>query len=233
MDPTLHNALGAAAALISIAFCLLTFERWQESKAKHQAAWSVSLALFASAAWVFWLATAIGWNDSLFRLFYYFGAIANVPVLALGTIYLLSSDRLALVSARVVTTLLLFAAGVLAVAPISGDVASAELPKGADHFEALPRILAAFTSSIGALVVFGGAAWSAKRLFGSKATRQLGVANLFIAAGAAVLSASGLFNARLGELKAFSVTLLIGITLIFLGFLFAGSKSASSTNSQP
>ena len=42
-----------------------------------------------------WLAEAGGWSGPTFRVFYLFGAILNVPWLALGTVYLLAGRRLA------------------------------------------------------------------------------------------------------------------------------------------
>ncbi len=176
----------------------------------------------------------MGWSDLTFRLFFYFGAIANVPILALGTIALLSSPRTTVISTRIAVLFVVFSAGVLAVAPITGDVTAEELPKGADHFDALPRILAAVGSAVGASIVIGGAVYSAYRLMRSRTTRRLATGNMFIAAGAIVLSASGIFSARLGELTAFSVTLASGITLIFVGFLIAGTRpgGASPTDTE-
>ncbi|HVE18089.1 MAG TPA: hypothetical protein VNB52_03345, partial [Ilumatobacteraceae bacterium] len=52
---------------------------------------------------------------------------------------------------------------------------------------------------------------------------QLVVGNLLIAAGTLVLSASGTLAGRLGKDRAFSVTLLIGIVVLFAGFLVAST----------
>jgi len=44
-----------------------------------------------------------------------------------------------------------------------------------------------------------------------------------IALGTVILSMSGLLNSALGQMKAFSVTLTIGITVLFVGFLITRS----------
>jgi hypothetical protein len=49
-------------------------------------------------------------------------------------------------------------------------------------------------------------------------------ANLLIAAGTLVLGAGGLFNSVLDAMTAFAVTLLVGITLLFAGFLLATAR---------
>ncbi|MCA1692898.1 MAG: hypothetical protein LC733_12135, partial [Actinobacteria bacterium] len=45
-----------------------------------------------------------------------------------------------------------------------------------------------------------------------------------IALGTLVLGTGGLFNSVLDEMEAFAVTLVVGITLIFAGFLLAALK---------
>ena len=56
---------------------------------------------------------------------------------------------------------------------------------------------------------------------------QLVVGNLLIAAGTLVLSASGTLAGRLGKDRAFAVTLLVGIVVLFAGFLVASTTPAS------
>lgn len=233
-------ALASGATAVSFAFAGATYERWLRRRRRHELAWSVSLLLFACGALSLWAGAALGWNPVTFRLFYLFGAIVNVPFLALGTIYLLAGtqrgDRwavgIALGSA--------FAAGVLTVAPLTAALDPAVLPQGSDVFGPLPRILAAVASGAGATVVFGGAVWSSVRLLtgrrrpgGRPATipaGRLAVGNLLIALGTAALSLSGLLNSVLGEMDAFAVTLTIGIATLFAGFLVATAPTVTSTS---
>jgi len=224
---TLTVALAAAATLLAGAFAAATFERWLDRRRRHDLAWSVALALFALGALSLWAGAALGWDGPTFRLFYLFGAIVNVPTLALGTVYLLAGRRAGDVAAAGVALLGAFAAGVLAVAPLTGPIDPDRLPQGSDVFGPLPRVLAALCSSVGALVVIGGAALSAGRALRDRtgprraAARQLVLANVVIAAGAATLSTSGLLNSVADEMQAFAITLAAGITLLFAGFLLA------------
>jgi drug/metabolite transporter (DMT)-like permease len=48
---------------------------------------------------------------------------------------------------------------------------------------------------------------------------RLVVGNVLIAAGTLVLSASGTLSARLGKDRSFAITLLVGIAVLFAGFL--------------
>ena len=225
----LQTALAVAAALVSVAFAMATFERWLARRRRHELAWTVALAMFALAAFALAAGAGLGWSGPAFRAFYFFGAIANVPVLALGTVYLLGGPRRGDAWAAVVGLAVAFAAGVVAVAPLSAPVAPEALPRGSEVFGPLPRVLAAVASGGGALVVAGGALHSAWRF----RRGRLLWSNLLIAAGTAVLSASGLLNSVLGEMEAFAVTLVAGISLVFAGFLVATSPGAPTGAARP
>jgi hypothetical protein len=231
---TKETALAAASTLVAAAFTLSTLDRWLADRRRHEAAWTLALVMFTIAAASLWVAAAVGWSEPTFRLFYLFGAILNVPWLALGTVELLGGPRWGRPCTAVLALVSAFAAGVMAVAPFTGPVAGDELPQGSDVFGPLPRILAAVCSGGAALVIVGGALWSAVRLVRgrrrgaagpSAAPTRLAVGNVLIAAGTLILSASGTLNARLGAETAFAVTLVTGITVLFVGFLVATSAS--------
>src|SRR2546423_3550507 len=90
MTHPLQTATAIAAALVALAFSMSTFERWLARRRRHELAWSASLLMFSVAAAALAAGAAGGWNGIWFRIFFFFGAIANVPFLALGTIYLLA-----------------------------------------------------------------------------------------------------------------------------------------------
>ena len=199
------------------------------------------MALFVVAAFALWWAEGSGWSNGIFRVFFTFGAIVNVPWLGLGTIYLLAGQRAGNATMRVLLVFSGFAIGVVLTAPIRGAIDPSTLPTGSEHFEPLPRILAAVGSSIPALIIFGGAIWSAWRVLRGntpaltsaatrqvRSTRRLAFGNILIAAGAAILSASGTFSGRLGADTSFAITLLAGIVVLFAGFLVASNATHSS-----
>ena len=244
----LQTALAAAAALVALAFSFATFDRWLDRRRRHELAWSVSLVMFAVGSGALWYGAASGWGPLSFRLFYLFGAILNVPFLALGTVYLLAGQRVGDRWAAAVSLASAFAAGVVLVAPLRAPVPSLRLPQGSDVFGPLPRVMAAVASGAGATVVLAGAVWSAWRLLRARRTASAGPtpapvpparlagANLLIAAGTGVLAAGGLFNSVLDEMEAFAASLLVGIMLLFAGFLVAtsaGPTVAATTVAEP
>ena len=214
----MHVALAVAAALVALAFGLSTFERWLVRRRQHELLWSVALAMFSVAAFALAAGAALGWSGPSFRLFYLFGAIANVPFLAAGTVSLLGGRRWGDPTAWAVSLFGAFAAGVMATATFTHALPASELAQGSHVLGALPRVLAAVASGGGALVVFGGAAYSAVR---RRSDRRLLFGNLLIAAGTALLGASGLLNSVFDAMTGFAVMLVAGITVLFAGFLVA------------
>ena len=83
----------AAATLVAVAFTFCTLDRWLSRRRRHDLAWTVALAMFAIGLGALWLGASTGWHGPTFRVFYLFGAVLNVPWLALGTVYLLAGQR--------------------------------------------------------------------------------------------------------------------------------------------
>jgi hypothetical protein len=211
------TAVSVAAALVAMAFCFSTFERWLARRRRHELAWSGALALFVVAAAALAAGAGLGWSGPGFRVFYLFGAILNVPFLALGTVYLLWGRRAGDRTALALGLAGAFAAGVVVTAPFRAPIPAHTLVQGSHVFGVLPRVLAGVASGGGAVVILGGALWSMVRERRARAV----VSNGLIAAGTLVLGASGLLNSVFGAMTAFAVTLMLGITVVFGGFLVA------------
>lgn len=238
----MNTALAAAATLVAIAFAMSTLDRWLRRRRPHEMAWTVSLALFALGSGALWWAEADGWALGSFRVFYVAGAVLNVPWLALGTVYLLAGPE---IGNRVRSWLVLlsgFTVGVVMFSPTRGAITPREFPTGKEVFGVAPRVLAAVGSGVAAVVIIAGALWSAWRVWRGRvpslgaartvlAPGRLVVGNVLIAIGTLVLSASGTLAGRLGKDRAFAVTLLVGICVLFAGFLVATSNSRRPTNS--
>ena len=85
----------------------------------------------------------------------------------------------------------------------------------------MPRALAGIGSGVGAVVLIGGALWSAVR-FGRQRTPgsgRLALGNVLIALGTLVLSSGGLIQGTVGHDEAFAISLATGISVIYAGFV--------------
>jgi hypothetical protein len=215
--------LAFLATAVASLFAEATLVRWTQRRSAHLAAWTIALAMFALASAALAVGVSTGWDRGTFRVFYLFGAVLNVPWLALGTVCLLFGAE----TGRKVRWFLVFfsglAAGVVLSAPM-GAVAGTAIPVGSDVFGAFPRVLAAAGSSIAALVIFGGAITSAVRYARDRRNARLAAANLLIAIGVLILSSGGLIQGLVGHDEAFTLSLAIGITVVYLGFLVAEGR---------
>ncbi len=241
---TTAAALAAFATLVSAAFCLSTLERWRSTRKPHELAWTISMAMFALAALSFFAAASLGWSEENFKGFYLFGAILNVPYLALGTVYLLAGRS---VGDRVFPWLNLSAAfctGVVLASPITADLAGDALPSGKEVLGVAPRIMAAVASGVGATILIVGALWSAARLLRAGRTGnhkapsgkspisplRLALTNIFIAVGSIILAAGGTMFGTGDQMVDFALALSVGVTVLFAGFLISNPTNPTRVN---
>ena len=235
--PVVTTVLAGAASLIACAFTLSSMDRWLRRRAPHELAWTVAMALFAVASLGLWWAESTGWTMLVFRVFFLCGAVLNVAWLSLGTIYLLAGKRTGDITRTWLIALTGFATGVIATSPAKTAIVASEFPTGREVFGVFPRILAAVGSGVPALIIIMGALFSTWRVLRKKSPalrngvarhvispRRLAVGNLLITAGTLTLSASGTLAGRFGKDRAFAITLLIGVCILFAGFLVASNS---------
>ena len=220
-------ALASLSTLVAVAFTAATFDRWRSRRNLHDACWSISLAMFAIASGALWYGVSRGWSAPSFRIFYLFGGALNVPWLAAGVVTLLFPRR----SRGLVAVLALasaWATGVIGSVALRTAVPESGLPEGRDVFGVLPRVIVAVGSGVAATTIIGLAIWSAVRLRAMPGQGHRALGNVVIAVGTIILSASGTFSAQVGELRSFAITLALGVTTLFAGFLIvSGSRLAT------
>ncbi len=225
-----------AAAAVSGYLAGILAAQWRARHRSHLLAWSLALVMFAVASAAAGVGLLAGWTTSLYRAYYLFGAILNVPVLALGTIYLLAPRPVAHLFAVIVLVAGASATVVVTTAQMNaGGLDTSGIPRGSEVFPADVRLLSRFYSISGFLVVVSGAVWSAVRLLrrGEAHLRRLARANLLIAGGTTVVAAASEV-ARIGTGSAqgfiFAVGLLVGVSLMFLGFIRTRPPSSAASS---
>jgi hypothetical protein len=220
-------ALAFVATAVSTLFAQAMLVRWTRDHKPQDGAWALALGMFALASVALATGTSTGWDNGTFRVFYLFGAVLDVPWLAMGTVFLLTSPVFARRTKLALLVFSGFAAGVVLSAPME-PVSGTAIPVGKDVFGALPRILAAVGSGVAATVIIVGAVWSAARFArerGAPGHSRLAGANALIALGTLVLSSGGLVQGAVGHDEAFAATLAVGISIIYGGFLLAATRS--------
>lgn len=221
----LEVALAVGATLVALAATLSTFDRWLARRRPHEAAWATAFALFTIASGALAVGAGMGWTPATFRVFYLFGAIVNVPVLAAGTVMLHGSERAGRRAAAWVALFSAFALGVVVTAPFTAPLPVDRLARGSEVLPLLPRLLAGLASGVATLIVLAGALRSAVRFRATAGGGRRAGGNLLIAAGVLLTGASGLANSLLGEMGAFAVFLALGVAVIFIGYLVTTTGS--------
>jgi hypothetical protein len=214
----------ALAAIVALAFAAALLRQFLARRRSYQAIWAVALAMYAVASAVVALGAANGWSSGEFRTYWALGAVLNVPFLAQGELDLLIRDRtIRWVLYAVLAFVTAYTIARVRTAGIDPGALREDLPSGKSVFgdgspaHRLPQLV-----SIPAYVVLvGGAVWSAWRMRGRRELRDRFVGTLAIALGATVIAGFGSAFAALGLLLAFSIALLVGIAIMFLGFLRA------------
>ncbi|MGH2784698.1 MAG: glutaredoxin family protein [Actinomycetota bacterium] len=213
----------AAAALVSAIFAVQLLRRYAQRKQLPQLAWGIAMTMYALASLAVAGGISGGWDPTLYRLFYLFGALLNVPYLALGSVSLLGK--------RVLSTLVLavvLAATVYAIVKVAGTstVADAlmteQIPRGKDTWvdQSVPRLASAYSIAsyiVVLLVTFATATRRAARRLGAERVR----ANRLIAVGVTIVAVGSTALTRVGRGSAFSITLALGVVVMYLGFRLA------------
>jgi hypothetical protein len=217
-----------AAAAVALVFALLLARQFLARRRSYQALWAMALAMFSAASFAVYLGVLGGWSIGEYRVFWLFGAVLNVPFLAAGELVLLAPRR---PLATAVLLLLLFGSAFAFSRILSAHLAAGalrgDLPSGSDVFsrDHFALTLARLYSFPAYFVLVAGAVWSARGMRGRPEVRDRFVGTVGIVAGATIVAAGSAFAAT-GNAIGFSLTLAVGVAVMFWGFLRASRVPA-------
>ena len=228
--------LPIGAALVALAFAVHLLVRAGRRRSWFEAVWGVALLMFATASAALSLGVLDGWSTAEFRVYWLFGAVLNVPYLALGEVYLLARrpwiGHLALLLVLGATA---WAASEVRTAPLDEAVLRTEtFFTGREVLgeEATARTVAMYFSYTGTAILVLGILWSAIGMGARPEARNRLYGVLWIALGALLVFGGSVF-ARQGSFAGFSVTLLAGVSVMYWGFLTATRPSRRTATDGP
>ncbi|MCV0404100.1 MAG: hypothetical protein K5924_10405 [Chloroflexi bacterium] len=91
MDPNV--LLPFLSTVLSFGFAVLVADQWLRRRQPYQLVWTLGLMWYGIGAGTELLGGALGWNETLYRLWYLFGAFGVAAYLGLGTVFLLNRTR--------------------------------------------------------------------------------------------------------------------------------------------
>ena len=226
--------LAVIGAAIATALAVELFVGWRDRKRLHAEIWAIAFGAYAVATWALAVGLGFGWTSVSFRTFYYLGAIANISLLAVGSVALWR-ERTARRLLPVVNLWLVFGFFATFLAPFVAPLPADTVPEGSEVFDftfmidALtlpgPRLFAAISGAVATIVIIGFSLVSAVGSWQSN--RRLAYGNILIISGVLVPAFGGSLTA-LGESSALAISLALGITLLWLGYHMASSAGRAS-----
>jgi glutaredoxin len=213
----------AVAALVSTIFAIQLLRRYAGRKRLPQLAWGIALTMYALASLAVAGGISGGWDPTLYRIYYLFGALLNVPYLALGSVALLGKRALSALALVLVLAATVYAAAkVASTSTVASALATEQIPRGKDTWadQSVPRLASIYSISAYIVVLLITLGTSTKR-----AARRIGLdrarANRLIAVGVTIVAVGSTALTRVGRGSAFSIALAVGVVVMFLGFRMA------------
>lgn len=219
------------ATVVSGVFSYRLAERFVVRRRAYDGVWAVAMLMFALASAAVVGGVVFGWTEFAFRVYWLFGAILTVPYLFAGEVYLLAPRRrVGDVVLAVVVALSVFAAVAVWASAVAALPLQAKLPLGKDVFgtDATAYRLAQVLAFPAYFLLLGGLVWSAWQTRNRKDLRHVTVGTLLIALGATVVAIGSGVGAGLHVVWLFSISLAVGVLLMYLGFLRASAPVSSS-----
>ena len=226
-----------AAAVVAFVFAAALGRQFARRQRIHLGMWCGALVMYGVASLAVAAGAAVGWSRTLFEIYWILGAVLNVPLLAAGEIHLLRRGQILDVAVWVVLAFVFaYTIAVTRGAAIDPASLAERLPSGKEVFGdgsaayRLPQLI----SIPSYVILVAGAVWSAWRMRGRPELRSRFIGTLLVAAGATITAAAGSAFAAVGNLPAFSLSLLAGVAVMFLGFRRASeSRTASDRSDLP
>ena len=206
--------------LVALTFAADLFRRHHVRGGTHLLWWGVGMLTYAGGTATEAYVTLFGWDPTVFRLWYVFGALLGGAPLAQGSVYLHLGKRTA--NLLTVALLAVVAFGAIAVALTPLDTSLVETHRLSGRVMTWPwvRLISPFVNLYAVIFLIGGALRSAIRFADTPEQRHRAIGNALIAVGAILPGIGGSFT-RFGYVEVLYVTEFIGLLLIFAGYRLA------------
>ncbi|MDP9143557.1 MAG: hypothetical protein M3N43_02480 [Actinomycetota bacterium] len=227
----MDSALALLAALAATAFSADLWLDYRKRPRPHIAAFAIGMTMFAIATWAFFIGLTYGWTGPLYRTFYLFGAVLNIPFLALGSMFLVVGKRSGNIMAIALGALTAISTTLTATVAFANPLPDAGVPHNVFASGFGPRLFAIIGGAMGSTILIILALVSVFRFW--KKSRRIVWGNLLIVAGT-FAAASGGTGLALGEGSAFALSLLAAVTLIWAGYrVTSGGRKLTRSHVEP
>lgn len=230
----LNTLVPLLSSIISFIFAAVIFKRYSDRGGAHLLLWGIGMVFFGIGGFCEAYFGAFGWNETIFRMWYLFGAILVAAWLGQGTVYLLAKRKWANVAMAILLGLSIFAAFRVFTAELDPSLLTTSVHTGSElsgHAIITPgiRTLTPIFNLYGTIALVGGAVYSAFIFWRKRIMLHRTIGNIMIAVGALAPAFGGAFS-RFGIPGALYIGELFGAVLMFAGFIRA---TTPMKNEQP
>ncbi len=224
------------SAALSFAFAVFVFRRYSYKQGKHLLFWGIGLIFYGIGGFCEGYYGFFGWNPLIYRLWYLFGAILVAAWLGQGTVFLLAKPKWATITLVLLLLGSLYGAIRVFTAQLDPSLLTSSVHTGSElsgHAIVTPgvRTLTPLFNLYGTVTLVGGAAYSAWIFWRKRVLLHRTLGNILIAVGAMSPAFGGTFS-RMGIPAALYLSELVGVMLMFLGFLRATTPITEKQSSR-
>lgn len=217
----MEGLLAAVAGVFASVFAGDLWNDYRRRPRPHIAAYASGMALFAIATWALFWGVTFGWTGFAYRTFFLFGGVLNIPLLALGSMFLVVGRRSGHVMTIAIGAIAAISTTLTTTVPFVRDLPQGGIPH--DMFESGfgPRLFAIIGGATGTLILVSLALASLFRFWRRNRALVLGNALIVMGTVAAAWGGTGL---ALGEAGGFAVSLLLAVSFIWGGYRVASGR---------
>ena len=221
----MNTILPFGSSLISFGFAVVILRRYWERKGLHLLLWGIGMIFYGIGGFCEGYYGAFGWNTTVFRMWYLFGAILVAAWLGQGTVYLLAKKTWAHGLMVILILGSIYGAYKVFGAELDPTLMTSSLHTGSEMSgDAIitpgVRSLTPFFNLYGTVALVGGAAYSAWIFWRKRVLLHRSIGNILIAVGAMLPAFGGTFS-RMGLSGTLYISEFLGAILIFVGFVRA------------
>lgn len=179
------------------------------------------MTMFALATWALFAGIASGWSGAGYRTFFLFGAVLNIPFLALGSMFLVVGNRAGHIMTVALGAITAISTTLVTTVPFQTPLPDSGIPHDVFARGFGPRLFAVIGGATGATILVILAVVSLARFWNRD--RRIVWGNALIVAGT-ISAAWGGTGLALGEGGGFAISLLLAVTLIWAGYRVASGR---------
>ena len=213
------------AAVAAIAATFFAYDLWRDYRRRprpHIAAYGLGMTMFAIATWCLFLGLSFGWTGAAYRTFFLFGAVLNIPLLALGSMFLVVGRKSGHIMTIAIGAFTAISTTLTLTVPFERSLPASGVPHDMFASGFGPRLFAAIGGGMGATILIALAFVSLVRFW--KKNREIVWGNTLILGGT-FAAAWGGTRLALGQDDVFAFSLLVAVSLIWGGYRIAtGSR---------